>query len=54
MRQRLHLPKGGMPPPSNEAMVKKMRAGRMKTKNPFHYLSGSIAASQKRRKHTTV
>jgi hypothetical protein len=44
---RLHLPKAKIPNPG-KAVSKSTNLPR--TKNPFYYLSGSISATQKRRR----
>jgi hypothetical protein len=47
MKPKLHLP--NLIPPQGMKMANKHRIMRMKTPNPFGFMSGSIAASQKRR-----
>jgi hypothetical protein len=48
----LHLPHLPAAPKIKRPVAHKLGTGTLKTKNPFHYLSGSIAAAQKRRKKT--
>jgi hypothetical protein len=37
------------PPPALKGQLKGFKTGGMRTKNPFYYMTGSIAATQKRR-----